>query len=331
MTMKKKILIVLAALLGVAALDVVKNQLELPLAKVTVRVLDENQQPLAGASVSLGFLDRVSTKDVFVRGTTDAAGLFTGEGGCDISGVGNEVTMNGYYRGWAPIPKFHEIDADNRRKPWNETFTATLRPIGNAVALWAKRVQTQVPVLDQPCGYDLEKGDWVAPYGTGSKSDLIFKVKRDYKDWFNFTVEADVTFAQPRDGLVSMKSPAVGQNSTFKWDRIAPEAGFTAPHIIRFVNHDPKTGQHPEQSFDLNDKYSGYFFRVRTIEQNGQIIAANYGKITGDIGIEPRDNKTCLITFTYYLNPTSLDRHLEWNPKQNLFQGLSYDQTPREP
>ena len=75
-----------------------------------------------------------------------------------------------------PIPKFYNIDTnDNRWQPWNETYTTILRPISKPVALYAKKVQTDVPALDQPCGYDLEAGDWAAPYGKGFKSDFIFK------------------------------------------------------------------------------------------------------------------------------------------------------------
>ena len=85
-------------------------------------------------------------------------------------------------------------------------------------------------------------------------------------------------------------------------------------------------------TFDSSkDREQGYFFRVRTVEENGRIISANYGKITGDIGIEPRSNKTCLIFFTYYYNPTSLDQNLEWDPRRNLLQGLNREQTPTAP
>ena len=117
-------------------------------------------------------------------------------------------------------------------QPWDSVAQVTLRPIGKPVALAAKHVQTNVPVLDQPCGYDLEKGDWVAPHGQGVHSDLTFKARRDYKDWFNFTVEAEVTFALPLDGLARMKAPAYARNSAFGWERSAPEAGYTAPHAI---------------------------------------------------------------------------------------------------
>jgi hypothetical protein len=29
-----------------------------------------------------------------------------------------------------------------------------------------------------------------------------------------------------------------------------------------------------------------------------EIVSANYGRINGDIGIDPRDTKTCMILFT---------------------------------
>ena len=308
------------------------NRLELRSAKVTVKVIDEERKPVPQANVWFSFKDRLTGNDVAVRGLTDGDGLFTGEGGCDAAGIGCTITKDGYYMGGAPIPKFSEIDAMNRWKPWNETYTTVLRPVGRPVALGAKWLRKlELPVLDQPCGYDLEKSDWVAPYGQGAKADFVFKAHRDYQDWFNFTVEVELTFAQPLDGLAHMSSPDVARYSVFKWEREAPETGYAAPHHIRFVNRDPRSGQRPEQSFDDRAQDKGYFFRVRTVGQNGRIVAANYGKITGDIGVDPRESKTCRVYFTYYFNPTSLDRNLEWDPKQNLLSGLRFEETPREP
>jgi hypothetical protein len=62
-----------------------------------------------------------------------------------------------------------------------------------------------------------------------------------------------------------------------------------------------------------------------------EIVSANYGRINGDIGIDPRDTKTCMILFTYFLNPTSLDRNMEWDPKRNSLSGLSWEDSPRQP
>lgn len=42
-------------------------------------------------------------------------------------------------------------------------------------------------------------------------------------------------------------------------------------------------------------------------------------------------SKTCIISFFYYFNPTSLDRNLEWDMKKNLFSGLSDYEIPVAP
>jgi len=326
-TMKTKILICLGALLGIAA---TVQQVGWPLAKLTVHALDEQGQPVPGAKVRIWFREKLSDRDARKDGETNALGEFTAEGYSDMK-LGSDCIKKGYYSSGSPGTIFND-SVLGKWQPWNPVETIILRPIGKPVALAAKHVQTNVPVLDQPCGYDFEKGDWVTPHGQGVQSDLTFTARRDYKSWFDFTVQADVTFAQPLGGLVRMKAPAYARNSAFSWERFAPETGYSTPHAIRFIMRDPKLNQFPERTFEINkDREQGYFFRVRTVEENGRIIAANYGKITGDIEIEARDSKTCRIIFTYYFNPTSLDRNLEWDPKRNLLQGLSREETPTAP
>ena len=331
--MKSKLIILLASVSAVGATtNLVMNRAELPVAKVTVKVVGENEKPIANANVWFTFKDPLTWKDQDVRGLTDTDGQFTTEGGCDAAGVCGEITKDGYYMGGTPMLKFHSVDTNNRRQPWNETYTVVLRPISKPIALYAKKVQANIPVLDQPCGYDFEVGDWVAPYGKGFKSDFIFKIHRDFKDQFNFKVEAEAAFKQQEDGLLPMTTPSIGRNSAFRWERYAPETGYDdTPRNLYFVNHDPRSGQKQEKNFDFWKRDAGYFFRVRTVKQDGQIVSAHWGKIIGDIGIDPRDSKTCMVIFTYYFNPTPLDRNLEWDMKKNLFSGLTDMESPREP
>ena len=328
MTMKTKITICLGALLCVAA---TAQQVGWPLAKLTVHVVDEQEEPIPGAKVKIGFREKLSDRDERAIGETDAHGEFTAEGHSDrrlLSGA----SKAGYYDSSSPSTIFKDALL-GKWQPWNPVEELVLRPIGKPVAMAAKRVQGDIPLLDQPCGYDLEKGDWVAPHGNGVHSDLFFTLHSDYKDRSNFTAEAKVAFAEPRDGLVRMKAPSYARNSAFRWERLAPETGYEAPHQISFVSRELPTHVDRKKSFeDKNKEFEqGYFFRVRTVEENGRIIAANYGKITGDIGIDPRDSKTCLIYFTYYFNPTSLDQNLEWDTKHNLLQDLSHEETPTAP
>jgi hypothetical protein len=40
--------------------------------------------------------------------------------------------------------------------------------------MYAKRLDKGPSVLSQPIGYDVMVGDWVAPYGHGQTTDVIF-------------------------------------------------------------------------------------------------------------------------------------------------------------
>lgn len=301
-----------------------------PRARATVRVTDEQGRRVQGAEVTFTFFNPRTRQGVPVMGLTDSNGEFSGEGFSDPK-IGGQIQMNGYYPSGFPFEPFRDIE-DNRWLPWNPLYETTLRKIGEPVALCAKIVQSDVPLLDQECGYDLEKGDWVVPHGKGVTADLIFKVAKDYTDRFNFKVKASVTFSHPADGLVRMAAPAYARYSHFRWERFAPETGYEALHAISYINYDPNSGKMPERTFRTqNDRLEGYFLRVRTIEKNGRIVSANYGKIVGDIRIDPRETKTCLVTFTYTFNPTANDRNQEWNTQKNLLEGLRRNETPQWP
>jgi len=328
MTNKAKLFICLGALLCVAA---AVQQMGWPLAKLTVHVVGEKGEPIAGAKVEIGFREKLSNRDQRAIGETDARGKFTAEGHSDrrlLSGA----SKVGYYDSSSPSTIFKDAFL-GKWQPWNPVEELILRPIGKPVAMAAKRMQGDIPVLDQPCGYDLAKGDWVAPHGNGVYSDLTFTVRRDYRDRSNFTAEAKVTFAQLVDGFVRMNAPSHARTSAFRWARLAPETGYETPHQISFVSREFATHVDRKKSFEDRSKEfeQGYFFRVRTVEENGRIVAANYGKIIGDVGIDPRDSKTCLISFTYYFNPVSLDRNLEWDPQRNLLQDLKREEIPTAP
>ena len=326
MNLRIKILTLVGLVLGIVAVLAIAAQRVLPRARVTARVVDEQGMPIPNVSVAFVF-GRANNAGAIVKveGLTNSEGLFAGEGYSD-GGYGVTISKEGFYRSGLGAPKLIDI-VDGRWQPWDPVATTVLRKVGNPVPLYAMRMQGDVPALDQPCGYDLEKGDWVKPHGKGEKADFMITTRRHYRAWMDFTAEAEIIFSEPKDGILQVEHPPEGKYSIFKWDRLAPENGYNGRHVIRIAD----TGGRFERSYDSNRRDRGYFFRVRTLEKEGRIVAANYGKIAGDIGIDPRGSKTCSINFTYYFNPTSLDRNLEWDTKRNLLQGLSYDQTPREP
>ncbi len=109
--------------------------------------------------------------------------------------------------------------------------------------------------------------------------------------------------------------------SQFKWPRLAPEDTYEPSLTLRLW--EDAAGMHGERGEKVLNKK--YFFRVRTAKSGEQIISALYGKLSAGVELHPASSKTCGITISYYLNPTSLDRNMEWDPKKNLAP------TPKDP
>jgi len=106
---------------------------------------------------------------------------------------------------------------------------------------------------------------------------------------------------------------------------MAPDNGYEAVFSTR-LSASPGKGYDATASDEQR-----YFFRVRTIAQDGNIVGGIYGKIKGGLGLDPMNAKTCMLHLAYYLNPTSLDRNMEFDQTQNLLANLKDDERPRDP
>ena len=322
--MKYKLFGGFLALLTVAAsTNEIIKQSEFSKSKVTAMVVDESHNPVNETMVTLFYCEaRNPNAIVKVEGLTDKEGKFAGEGYCS-GNYGVNIRKDGFYPSGLGAPQLTNL-VNGKWLPWNPTCETTLRPIGKPVALYAKRVETKIPALDEPCGFDLEAGDWVTPYGIGMKKDFIFTLHQEWRSISDYDVHGEMTFKNPLDGIQETSIPDIGKNSVFKWQRLAPENSYVTNQALRNAWFPDGTGQPPVRSFKSQDVWQGYFFRVRTVEQNNQIVSAHYGKIRGGISVYP-DKKSGKpkIVFTYYFNPTSLDRNMEFDPKKNLFKNLS--------
>ncbi len=302
-----------------------------PQAKVTVRVIEEDRQPIPGVTASFVFGGQYDYQYTLVRvtGETDASGLFTGQG-YTYGRFGHDLRKDGYYMGSAPIPIFRDAK-DGHWQPWGATNTVILRRIENPVPVCAKKVRADIPDVGKPCGYDLEAGDWMAPYGRGKTADFIVTLtNRHYESRRVFDVDATITFSNPFDGIQETQLPKEYAVSQFKWPRQAPDAGYQSSFTARCTQF-PDGGQTSIRTFNPDGTGQAYFFRIRTVEQNGKIVSALYGKIDSGIVLDPRRAKLCKMFFTYYLNPTPLDRNMEFDLKRNLFTSLPDEEQPRLP
>ena len=313
--MKSYKLLILCLVLQFNASCVLLGQNEYPEAKVIVTVLDDDGKPVPDADVTIGFQPYGGYSKWQVKGKSNKKGIFTGENKTG-SGVWFSAEKNGYYEGSAGIRFKQQNKLLNRWEPYPSKITIKLRKKKNPVPMYVGNIEgIKIPVIGEPIGFDLEKGDWVKPHGKGEVADFIilYKGQRKLKDRWNAEASLTLTFSNPFDGIKLYTVSDNFQNSQYSWPYNAPLNDFQNS-IFRFIKFIENKGS---KSNMKNKKTCKYIFRVRTkTDKEGQIISANYGKIVGEFNISYRGT----ISFTYYFNPDPKSRSLEFDPKKNLFK-----------
>lgn len=302
------------------------------MARVNFRALNESNQPLSGVSVRLVFCAPQDHRAVvYVEGSTDTKGLFSGQGYTDYA-PGMDLKKEGYYSGVIPFPPF--TNAVNQRwEPWDATYSGVFRKIENPIPMYARIAVVKVPVQNKPCGYDLKEGDWVAPWGKGLVSDFVFTMSWDFKDFVHQDNSMKLTFSNPLDGIQPANLRKEFSHSAFIWDRQSPEAGYVGHYEMEFgvPNKGFRIPSAPQIKSGEQVDAQKFYFRVRTIEKDGKIVSALYGKLSQGISIGAMSATNAHIRIYYYLNPTPLDRNMEFDMEKNLFKGLNPMEQPRQP
>jgi hypothetical protein len=292
--------------------------------KLTLKVVDEKGAPVEGAIIG-GHFQMANRKGI--NGMSDADGLFVMK---DKSRgkMHYGVRKHGYYRTSGEyIFGSHDgvVVKNGKWQPWNETRVVILKKIRNPIPMYAKTAETHLPSNTSSVGYDLMIGDWVAPHGEGKVTDFLFAItKRRVKSWSDFDGSLSVTFRAAKDG-VRLRGGVGDGGSDFPWDHHAPEGEYDSLSQIGI-------GYVPGKGLYKSNESAACYFRVRSeTNEVGELTSAYYGKISGPIKFDVRDTATGWIRFTYYLNPTPNDRNMEFDPKQNLHQGLKRFEEVRAP
>lgn len=308
-------------------------------AQITFKVVDDFGQPVKGMEIAMATFARWAPKDQGFG--EDISDIYTGQtneqGSVTISGKSLRGIFSygprahpGYYRGGGGEYKF-STKTNVRWEPWNPTIELVVKPIKSPIPMYAYHVSgnpasfCEIPVLKRAIGYDLMAHDWVSPYGKGKISDFIFELDKDFASAKLFNSSLAMTFSNKGDGISAMKIP-LNTGSQLRLPRYAPEDGYQT-ELFKKMGRESGKAICAGTSEDQN-----YFIRVRTVlDEQGRIKSALYGKIYGDIVMDPINSKTAYLFFTYYLNPTPLDRNLEFDPEKNLFKNLSSSEVVRSP
>lgn len=227
---------------------------------------------------------------------------------------------NGYYIGQADHTSFWKISYLCPIPIWLppvRTLKVTAHKKQNPTTLkhgifydphltWKKELGTND--LCDIYAYDCLAGDWCPPHGKGQIKDFI--VVYSYKFFGTGTnrfgrartfyrKERTISFSNPYDGLMVYKnSREMGQRPS---DLTAPTNGYQPSHSSYF-------SVTQENDWDVSDEtFINFFFRIRTqCDSNGNIVSGLYGKFSGCYSFYL--SHRC----EYFLNPTPLDRNLEY-------------------
>jgi hypothetical protein len=175
--------------------------------------------------------------------------------------------------------------------------------------------------------YDLQAGDWVSPYGKGSIRDLEFLMHRDFRARFDYNWDLTITFPGEGNGWQGISPDQENPHSELRFPRTAPADGYTRNEMRLAVDRVPERARSTNSTGVTN-----YFLRVRSqFDVNKKLTSALYGKLLGPLKVEGISYGAGNLSFTYYLNPTSLDRNMEFDPKKNLFKNLKGSEQVNKP
>ena len=327
---------VLPFLLAILALPALAQE-----GRVTVRVTDyDTSAVVTNAEVRAGFNTNIKPgwglgggRPNRETGLTDTNGVCTLTGSGNGGSVGIAVGKEDYYWSSGYSVRFTNVTGVlgmRKWEPWNSTVDVVLKKIIDPIPLYARCIrEMEIPVENEPVGFDLVVGDWVSPHGDGKNPDFVFQMDRKPEQVIEKTsphgpysktlydVTLTVSCSNEGDGfhLVPMVPIGHGPTSGLRMPYEAPLDGYE-PTITKRAYNSIEEPLHTDVQDDAN-----YFFRVRTEkDEDGKIVSALYGKITGDFRFEPHVRKK--LSFIYYLNPEPNDRNLEFDPERNLFKGL---------
>ena len=282
----------------------------------------------------------------FDRAVTDVNGRcrLRGRTNCGNVGCWVEKPPSGFYpcpQGWGR--RFSEKNLLGIWQPDNLVATIRLQRVERPIPLFIKRVTkaerggftTDIfPKGEDTLRYDLLMGDWLAPVGTGRVADVTF-TRHPREDLGEGVNGADVRGPSYRDSM-TVRFPGEGNGlvelhpppSYRLRIRTAPEDGYRSEYLCW-------RGTNRRLEDDSNyDENRCFCFRIRTRrDDRGRIVGAYYGKIYGDITFvyqfRPEFVPVASVCMSYYLNPTPLDRNLEWDRKTNLGPDrVDYDLLP---
>lgn len=260
-------------------------------AKECLRVVDQDGAPVAGATIWGGLQTGDGYNDYTpICGMTNTNGEYVIQGKC-TNRIRCDIVKDGFYRSEFLLDDYaHRHSLKNGEwHPYGEMTTIVLKRIINPVGiLRAKSDHSPHPRLGEWVGYDIERRQWVHPFGEGLHSDMLVKITVDAKKRISdFKAVMEVSFTNnPYSGAyILRKERCSDMKSVYMADT---NASYQTSFVFVFERH-PIIEQKPFEhvagvkTTDTRlDADSYLVFRTRTkVDSEGRLVSAHYGKIYG--------------------------------------------------
>lgn len=276
-------------------------------AEFQLKVLDDIGVPVTNASVRVVF--DMQPEPYSIYGKTDTNGIYVAKGKTNGNYIEFLVGKEGYYGTQKKITLIemhaeHDVK-DGKWQPYGEEQKLFLRPIKDPLRLISDNVIEYrfTRQLGEWIGFDIEKNDFVTPYGKGETRDFEVYLDWDGKRFPDCKqIGLKMRFTQPYSGYYEIQAVSdSGLTTPYK----------AIPHNVFMQDvalYDIHDGKRIRQTFD---KSKCWVVRSRCkIDDMGRLIAANY-TVVRFAGISgSRDGKAGFCFFRAF-NPTPNDTNLE--------------------
>ena len=284
--------------------------------KMELRIEDDGGSVVADADVSVFMGMNFREHGYWIKGRTDTNGVFNVEGKTCGDAIAIYVSKRGHYDSTMRL-SFVTMGAereviDGKWQPYGTRYSMILRRILNPQAIeigCGEFVLTKH--LNRWVSFDMQKHDFVYPFGTGETADFDVRIEWDGK-WLpdytgmgisiRFTVPYSGYYELPKDKLSRFKGPyAADKEKTFCQ---------TANFYEKVVSPTERIRHHLDES-------KAWVVRSRCkIDEYGNLISANYS-VVYNIRFcgEPDGRGGFRITGAF--NPTPNDMNLEPKNKTN--------------
>lgn len=283
-------------------------------AKICLKVSDDTGAPVSNASVCVNF-DMLPTPHS-VYGKTDTNGVCIVKGKTNGNKVVFLVGKDGYYGSrteisYVPMGAEHDVK-DGKWQPYGAIENIELRKIRNPAHLSVafEREFNYTRAINTWVGFDLEKRDFVQPYGKGETMDFEVFFDWDGKWFHDYTGMGEkIRFTDKFSGYYQCAVKAVsefrGPYSALPDARYQQDADFYERVII-----DPNAyGRRYERK--VFDKNKCWVIRSRCkVDAEGNLVTAHYSVIN-NIAFGCDKGGVACICVTGAFNPTPNDTNLE--------------------